>query len=208
MEKMTITRALSELKLLDSKIQKLILETRFVDASEGDKPPKGFSSVQEFQKYIESLLQSYDDLCFRRNKIKAAVVKSNADTMVSIGNQQYTVADVIERKRTIQTDTELLLKMKQAYMIVTNKVSDDNARVYNALDAQLTALYGKTDSKKISEEDHDAVAKPYLKKREWKVVTCDGFNSFISKKEAIVEEFLMLADIVLSESNAVTTIEV
>jgi hypothetical protein len=79
---LTITKALVELKLLDSRINNGITKLLPVEVIEGDRPPSGFKSVAEFNQAATSLLQSVQDLIERRQKIKNAIVKSNAVTLV------------------------------------------------------------------------------------------------------------------------------
>jgi hypothetical protein len=94
---LTVTKALVELKLLDSRIHNGIAKLSSVEVIEGDRPPSGFKSVDEFNQAATSLLQSVQDLISRRQKIKNAIVKSNAVALVTIGRAEMTVAEAIDK---------------------------------------------------------------------------------------------------------------
>ena len=91
MSKITITRALVELKTVDKRIEKALEGAVFITHKcASDENPK--------HKITENRLQQVTDLIERRKNLKAAIVKSNATTKVVIDSNEYTVAEAIERK--------------------------------------------------------------------------------------------------------------
>ena len=93
---MTITRALSSLKNLDKKIEKLIGSAVFVSVRGELRQPDNDSL-----RAVE-LLQQIQDLQTHRDKLKSAIVISNANTRVKIAKETMTVAEAIERKKSIK----------------------------------------------------------------------------------------------------------
>ena len=77
MEKMTIHRALSELKLIDAKIEKQINEVLPSGIMQKGRLVNGFMQESEFEKNAKSKFDSVNDLIDRKNKIKSAIVTAN-----------------------------------------------------------------------------------------------------------------------------------
>lgn len=56
--KMTLTRALAELKMLDKRIEKTINESQYIAYEIGNKGIKGFQKKDEFITYAKSQYES------------------------------------------------------------------------------------------------------------------------------------------------------
>ena len=97
-EKMTIHKALCELKTLDARITKCIGETEYVFANKHSNDKVNGMTVAAYCDEIKSGYQRVTDLIKRRDAIKRAVVLSNAVTKVTVGGKEYTVAEAIEMK--------------------------------------------------------------------------------------------------------------
>src|SRR5690554_4907003 len=98
---MTITRGLSELKLINDRIQRKINDARFAVGNKNNNKKIDGMTIEEFNKNAKSQYQSIQDLIERRKKIKSAIVDSNAKTVVTIAGKEMTVASAIERKESI-----------------------------------------------------------------------------------------------------------
>lgn len=207
-EKMSVTKALVELKRLDQRIHKAINESDFVGYSEGQKPVRGYKSNEDFKKESSSKIQSILSLIDRRNNIKKAIVESNAATEIIVAGKKMSVAAAVERKISIVYEKSLLQNLRRAYLNVEDIVNNKNAQVLEVLDRNLQTLYGKEGSQRIKEEDFDSVAKPFLAQREFKMVYPDNLLKKTEEIEREVEDFLAEVDAVLSESNARTDIEI
>ena len=95
-EKMTVHKALCELKTLDSRIQKCMQQNPFVFANKHANSKVAGVSVGDYCKEVQASYQSANDLIARRDAIKRAVTLSNATVKVTIGGKEYTVAEAIE----------------------------------------------------------------------------------------------------------------
>ena len=101
MAKYSIHRALAELKLLDKRITKTIDNLKVITYKKGNKLEYNITE-EEFKAVVEADMQSVKDLITRRKEIKEKIVKSNAETLVTIAGKEMTVAAAIERKESIK----------------------------------------------------------------------------------------------------------
>ena len=208
MRKISITEALNELKLYDSKITKAITNATFCGAAKKSADKVGVVKKDDFDERAKASYQSATDLISNRNTLKSAIVKSNAITEVEIDGVSMTVAEAIERKNSIVYDETLLNEMKRQYANATATVDKENKKVDNKVDDLLTTLIGKDSDKKLSREDQEAVEKPYREKNEFEFVDPLGLYEKIQALEANIDGFKSNVDTVLSVSNATTFIEI
>lgn len=203
---MTVTKALSELKLLDKRINRGIYEAEFVGVVVGDKKKVKHANVEDFEKKVISNYDSVVDLIAYRNKIKSAIVSSNAQTTVTIAGNTYTVAEAIERKTSIQYEQELLQKLKTEYLHTSTEVDRVNENVQVRLDKSLEQMLsndGKQDNEFINQFTEN-----FNKKNQAKLVDPLRIKEKIETLETEIEDFLSEVDHELSVSNATTTIEI
>lgn len=203
---MTVTKALSELKLLDKRIHRGTYDNHFIGAVVGDDKKVYHTDIDEFKSKVKSSYNSVVDLISHRNKVKSAIVQSNAKTNVSIAGMTYTVAEAIERKSSIQYEQELLQILKSGFLDTYNKVEQINKEVKARLDRSLESMLsndGKQDNDFIQQFSDN-----FNKKNQAKLVDPLDIRDEISKLETGIEDFLSEVDHELSVSNATTTIEV
>lgn len=208
MRKISITEALNELKLYDSKITKAITNATFCGAAKKSADKVGVVKKDDFVERAKASYQSATDLISNRNILKSAIVRSNAITGVEIDGVPMTVAEAIERKNSIEYDETLLNEMKRQYANATATVDKENKKVDNKVDELLTTLIGKDSDKKLSKEDQEAVEKPYREKNEFEFVDPLDLYEKIQALEANIDGFKSNVDTVLVLSNATTFIEV
>ena len=208
MRKISITEALNELKLYDSKITKAITNATFCGAAKKSADKVGVVKKEDFDERVKASYQSCANLIANRNALKSAIVKSNAVTEVEIDNTIMTVAEAIERKNSIGYDETLLNEMKRQYANATATVDKENKKVDAKVDDLLTTLIGKESDKKLSKEDQEAVEKPYREKNEFEFVDPLGLYEKIQTLESDIDGFKSNVDTALVLSNATTFIEV
>jgi len=208
MRKISITEALNELKLYDSKTTKAITNATFCGAAKKSSDKVGVVKKEDFDERAKASYQSVTDLISNRNSLKSAIVKSNAVTEVEIDGKVMSVAEAIERKNSIGYDEMLLNEIKRQYANATATVDKENKKVDNKVDDLLTTLIGKDSDKKLSKEDQEAVEKPYREKNEFEFVDPLGLYNKIQTLEADIDGFKSNVDTVLVLSNATTFIEV
>lgn len=208
MRKISITEALNELKLYDSKINKAIANAKLASATKKSSDKVGVVKREDFEERAKASYQSVTDLIANRNALKSAIVKSNAVTEVAINSKTMTVAEAIERKNSIDYDVTLLNEMKKQYVTATDTVNKENKKVDNKVDELLSTLIGKDSDKKISKEDQEAIEKPYREKNEFEFIDPIGIYDKMLELEADIDGFNSEVDTRLVLSNATTFIEI
>lgn len=208
MEKMLVTQALNELKTLDSRIMRAINNATFVTSAKiCEKNVTSNMSKEDFNTNAKSNLQSIDDLINRRKNIKAAIVASNAVTMVTVAGVEMTVAAAIERKTSIEYEKSLLKQMKNQYVSAKQRVDMKNAEMESAIERLVATAFGKDSKTNIKSDDYSAIADPYKEKNEWALVDPVDVLNQITKREEEIDAFLSEIDSCLQISNCTNTIE-
>lgn len=204
----SITEALNELKLYDSKITKAITNASYVGGAKKSSDKIGVVSKDTFNERAKATYQSSIDLIANRNSLKSAIVKSNAITEVQVADKVMTVAETIERKNSIEYEETLLSEMKRQYANASELVNKENKKVDNKVDELLVTLIGKDSDKKISKEDQEAIEKPYRDKNEFELIDPIEIYDKIVKLEEEIDNFKSQVDTQLVISNAITKIEI
>lgn len=208
MRKISITEALNELKLYDSKIRKAITNATFCGSAKKSADKVGIVKREDFDERAKASYQSVSDLIANRNALKSAIVKSNAETMIEVAGKAMTRAEGIERKNSIEYEEELLTEMKRQYATATANVEKENKKVDNKVDELIATLVGKDSTKQLSKEDQEAVEKPYRAKNEFEFIDPIGIFDKILALEADIDGFKSNIDSQLVLSNATSFIEV
>lgn len=207
-EKMTIHKALCELKILDSRINNAISSARFCLANKHSNEKVNGVTVEEYQETMKASYNKASDLIRRREAIKRAVVLSNAKTIVKIGGKEYTVAEAIEmNNHGIDLKLQLKNAMKKQYdsamttIISKNSVVDDKATEY------VVGLFGQKESKTANEE-YEKARKSYIEANTMELINPVNILEKIEALEVEIADFTTEVDSALSVSNALTEITV
>lgn len=210
-EKMTVHKALAEMKIIDSRIQKAVQNAHFVHSCKNGVDKINGMAIDEYWKDIESSYQKVTDLIKRRNAMKRAIVLSNAVTKVVVGDKEYTVAEAIDMKNHGMDGLKYLLRemvyqYNEATTLFNNNSGDaleDKANQYvmNILKSQGDST-DKSDSKQI-QALHDS----YIANNEFKMIDPLDIAKEIEKIDNMIDEFNAEIDSALSVSNALTVIE-
>ena len=206
-ESISITRGLVKLKILTKQIEEKIKKFTVVGISIGDKAPLGFVTKGEFKKMAETNYKSLTDLIKLRSDIKSAIVKSNAHTTVLIGEESMSIAEAIERKNSIEFEEKLLQTIEYQFSTYNNQVEEENEKVDYQLQNLVEGSFGGKD-KKIEKTDYDNIAIPYLTVNQRKLVDPLKVEGIIEDLSSTIDDFNLNVDVVLSESNARTFIEI
>ena len=202
MSAISISQALAELKLLRKRIQTATSNSIFATL----KKKRDLLDVQRFTSDAQASYQSYKDLLNRYNSIKAAIVLSNATTRVSIAGTEYTVADAVERKKTIEMEKNMLHLMQMQFDKVKNDydshTSLENARVERLIQTEL----GK--DSKTNVEVITQLSETFLAQNRAEIVDPLNLAKEISALNKTIEDFETKVDWILSESNGRTMITV
>jgi hypothetical protein len=204
MTQISITRALAEIKSLNDRIEKGTRSAVFATVTVGGKTTNG-QSLQDATNIMKANLQSVQDLIARRQAVKAAIIRSNAVTQVTINGVEMSVAEAIERKGSIDKERALMAVLQQQLGQVRSVVERNNVQMQGRIDTMLQAAVGK--ERKATEEELEAISKPYTASNVTAPLDPSGLEAVILKMEAAINGFVFEVDFVLSEANAKTTIE-
>jgi hypothetical protein len=204
MESLSITRALADLKLLDKRIQKKV--TVGVFSTVISNKNKHQINQEQFTNNAKEEYQSIDDLINRYNKIKSSIILSNCVTTVKIGNKEYTVAEVIERKQSLHYKKSLLDQLKRNRESSNTIMQTNNQQMEGDLQRLLETSFGKSSNTKTNADDIESISKAFRDSNLARVLDPINCDSRINELEKEIDEYDREANFVLAESNALTKI--
>ena len=206
-EKMTVHKALAELKTLDDRINSEITGSVFVRANRHNNMKIFGKAIPDFMADTESSYQSVKALINRRNAMKRAVVLSNAITKVNIGGVEYTVAEAIEmNNHGMENLVELRNCLKEQYSSVKRMVESENGdKLVKACENYIQATFGTKE--KINNPDIEMAQKVYMTNNTYDIVTGLDIEKVIKELTDRIDTFKAEVDSALSVSNALTVIE-
>ena len=206
-EKMTVHKALAELKTLDDRINSEITGSVFVRANRHNNMKIFGKTIPDFMTDTESSYQSVKALINRRNAMKRAVVLSNAITKVNIGGVEYTVAEAIEmNNHGMENLVELRNCLREQYSSVKRMVESENGdKLVKACENYIQATFGTKE--KINNPDIEMAQKVYMANNTYDIVTGFDIEKIIKELTDRIDAFKAEVDSALSVSNALTVIE-
>ena len=204
--KMTITEALVELKLLDKRIMKSDVQDWCIVQMKSAKKTMYGETVEEYEKETKARFQSVKDLIKERANIKKAIVKSNSETIVNVGDMKMTVAEAIEYKTSIEYEKRLLQSLRRSKAEAEAGKTNHELR----LEKELNNVIGKlaeSGKENLSEEQKN-FTESYRQMNEAVIVDPIDICKQIEELETKIENFEQNIDVALSVANATTFIEI
>lgn len=213
---LTITRALREIETLTDRINKLNAITSnfqgyLVVAPSDLKSTNRQVEIDKFLKDGAAQYQSVTTLIARRDKIKSLVILSNATNTVTIGGNTFTIAEAIEKKKTISINKQLLEFLKREQQAARNRLEKELVEYNKKLETFITNAKAVEKSEKGKDPDMDFVARitaGYAATNYPKIYEPFRFSEEITKLEDYIRTFEDEVDITLSEANATNTITI
>lgn len=207
----SVTRALVELKRLDERIGKAISSGQFIARTVGRDTNKKIvgatDSVADMEKKIQGSFDKVGALILNRERVKSAIVMSNATTKVTILNKTISVAEAIELKSTVAFRKLYVSTLRMQLTNERNAVDKAAILLDAEIETSLNTLYG-ADSKKIDAETMKSVSDVKKNQKEQTLLDAGKIEEKIAAVESDILNLTSELDFVLSESNARTTIEV
>lgn len=209
MTKMSVTRALAEIKRIDEKLSRLSMEGTWVgiQVGRGANATVAGSNVEATSKTIVSSWDQFQSLLKNRQELKRKIVQSNAVTQLTVSGVQMSVAETIELKKSIESKRQLVNIMSQRYTQAINLVNAANTKLESTIETMVSQVLG-TDKNKVSQADIDTVASAQKAQKEQALI--DPLE-IVTKINTMKDEISVVdteLDFLLSESNARTEIEV
>lgn len=211
-EKMTIHKALAELKTMDDRINKAIRSTSYVLAAKHSAEKINGVKVSNFKEQMRSGYQKVTDLIKRRDAMKRAVVLSNATTKVKIGDNEYTVAEAIEMKNHgMEFRSALLRQMNSDYIAAQNDLARNGGEALEKKSEQyvLAVIAAQPKDSKMSADSDvmKGLRQTYIENNTYDLIDPLDITKVIETLDAEINEFNAEVDAALSVSNALTVIE-
>ena len=205
-EKMTIHKALAELKIVDDRIISTINGGTYCVANKHSNEKIKGVSVKEYESVMQGYYDKATDLIKRRNAIKRAVVLSNATTKVSINGVEYTVAEAIEMKNHgVEFDERMLATLKKQYDKAQAEILKQNGE--KRAEQYVIGIYGSKEGK-TNTDDFEKTKSLYLEANKYELVDPINILGKIEKLEEKISKFKVEVDSILSVSNSLTEIEI
>ena len=211
-EKMTIHKALAELKTMDSRINQAISARPYVNAVKHTAEKINGVTISEFREEIKSAYQKVQSLIARRNAIKRAVVLSNANTKVTIGGVEYTVAEAIDAKQNgMEYKKYLRQRMVENYRTAQVAIDSNSGESLEKKAEQyvLSVIQAQPKDSKMSIDSDamKALRKDYIENNTYDLIDPLNIVKLMNDLMEEINEFETEVDAALSTSNAITVIE-
>lgn len=212
--KITITRAITELKMLNNRISKESREGMYFGVQVGNNLvyPSRSIKPEDFKEQVKESVQSIEDLIKRATIIKFAIDKSNFETKVKIGGKEYSITEVLAMKTLIKNKqayyTCLQSSFSRATEVMENKERENSSAIDNLVNQEINAA-GKSST---SKDDKESILKRYTEMIEsTRAVSLLDPQNCQKKLKDFKEELELFekeVDYTLSESNSTTFIEI
>jgi len=176
--KLTLTEALVKLKLYDKKIEKkyqTLSIGKIIDIQKGKNSKLLYSDLEmdNFKNEAKSYIDSIKQLIKNRAILKSKIVEANAKTKVIIANKEYSIAEAIERKNSIECDKELVRTLSDILENAKSKVLNHNQMVENEVDEMIKAqLENENKSQKNISKETETLREMLLSNKEYNVPIC------------------------------------
>lgn len=204
----SITRALSELKVLQKRFDKEVSQLDVISVQHGLTLMKNSSvKPEDFSEKAKAQLQSVEDLQKRIHLIKTKIQQSNAITMVKIGTQEMTVLEAIIKKSLIENQKSLLARLKKQLILANDNFEAATVSNENKISKQLEDAT-KNSTVKLDLEVEKQIKASVESLYPIKMIDPCKLSDKVKALEDEIEEFEANVDFALSESNALTQIEV
>jgi hypothetical protein len=208
-EKMTVHQGLAELKVLAKRIEKESATIRYVMVNKHSNEKISGIPVGTYVEDTRNRYKSLRTLINRRNAIKQAITKSNAETTVTIAGQSVSVASAIDMKNYgVDYLRDILNNMMVQQNDAINHASRQNGDALESrADNYIRNLYENTDMKNMSDEVKK-VREDFIKTQTLEIVDPVNIVAEMEKLKDYIDKFTVSVDSALSVSNAITEIEV
>lgn len=208
-ETMTITKALSELKILDKRIESEICEAQFCAANKHIMRNLNGKPIAEAKKDMQSAYDKITSLINRRNAIKKALTLANATIKVKIGDSEMTVAEAIYFKTNgIEYEKDLLEAMSSQYNKVQSILAQNNGdKLTRDCEQYITNTYGSKEVR-VDSAEIDNAKKSYIEDNTYDIIEGVDTKQTIEKLKDKIDKFESEVDAAITVANATTTIEI
>jgi len=208
-EKMTVHKALAELKVIGDRIDKAISQGVYCKANKHSNDKINGVSIEEFKSQIQGSWDKVNDLIKRRNAIKRATVFSNAVTKVKISDKEMTVAEAIEMKNSgVAYKKTLMNTLNHHYVSAIKTIDKENGETLaQKAENYVVGLFGSKEGK-TNNDEVEKLRKDYVNNNSFEFIDPIRIKDKIDELEKEISKFETEIDSCLSVSNAITVIAI
>lgn len=229
-EQLSIMQMIAEEKDIKKKIIKLINNVDLITYYQKNRPFVGARSAEEQEKDQKEKVQAINDLLKRFYAIKKAHIKANRETMVIVpeeltlfdllagktpGKESISIAEAINRKHTYSSpkgvDLESIAQsLHNNYVNCCSQKAKQDAKAKEEVNDQLAKRFPIDSKNNWSQEKYNEVKKQL--EAETEVIRIDPYD-FIGKGAIqefnnLIQRYLMEIDVIISQANAATIVEI
>lgn len=200
--KMSITRALAQVKLIESKLGKAF--AGFDVEINGKLKYFPNFTTEQFEKEALVEVNSFEDLFKNRLKIKSAIARANIDTKISLLGTEYSIIELIDLKNSSQYKKNVYTNLINNYNKCKSDVVNQDVKIENEVSKQVEVA--NSNKTQVSKDLTTTLTETYKTLWGGKIVGLD-INK-ISKEKEELDKLVAEIDMILSEINSKTEIEV
>ena len=208
--RISLTRALTEVKTLEDRINKAIQAGDFLGVVVGkNEVPtnRGIKNRKDLEDGITAQFQALDAMIARRKAIKAAITRANNTVRVTVGNVEMTIADAVDLKQSLWVKEKLLNQLVSNVAVKAREVETLTRELDAKIERLVTQLYGG-DNKKADADQTEQVKKAQYEQYGPALVDPVNLMQKINALKTEIDEIKLNLDFSLSEVNAKTEIEI
>lgn len=210
MTTITITRALSKIKTLTAKCQDDIKNNVFIGTIPNNMVTS--STHDNLIKNLKANNSSFEDKLKEIIKLKKLIAESNLNHSISIVGKIVTVTEALAMKETMQLYHSFLLVLRRQYNKATDEVVSTNMRIAQNISTNTSEISSSADIDNSDLEARLALNAKQLQESMGIQIVCSDptqtTEEYINSMKQYYNTFVEEIDYVLSEHNAVTTIEI
>ncbi|MBR1711306.1 MAG: hypothetical protein IJ719_21210 [Clostridia bacterium] len=216
-EKMLVTQALDERDLLVKKIGDKIQKIRIVDTKKKneEKTVTDHVTPDEFGSAASASYQQIMDLIDRYQRIDAAIVASNAVSVVKTSYGEFTVAGAIALRNRIKEggiyqesgafEKRLAAQMERQYQLAVQSADMKNKGLESQAETMRLSILGK--DSKVKDEKPLEVVDAYIRENTTEVIDPLDSQKKVQELREKMDTLLTELDTQIKVSNATTMVE-
>ena len=216
-EKMLVAQALDERDLLKKKINDKISKLLLVDYKKRNNENTGMTMMDSelFSKCAKAGYQQVKDLIDRYMRLNAAIIASNAATMVETPWNTMSVANAIAIRSRLRKngnfdmsdlfELQLMQQLKRQYDVAVQGANQENKRLSEQAENMRLSILGK--DQKVKDDKPLEVVDAYVRENTADILDPIGAMDKMQEWKEYIDSFLSEIDTRIKVSNATTTIE-
>ena len=200
--KMSITRALAQVKLIESKLGRAF--AGFDVEINGKLKYFPNFTTEQFEKEALVEVNSFEDLFKNRLKIKSAIARANIDTKILLLGTEYSIIELIDLKNSSQYKKNVYTNLINNYNKCKSEDVNQDVKIENEVSKQVEVA--NSNKTQVSKDLTTTLTETYKTLWGGKIIGLD-INK-ISKEKEDLDKLVAEIDMILSEINSKTEIEV